>query len=251
MIAALIGALFVGLTLGILGSGGSILTVPILRYLLHHDHKAAIVESLVIVGVISASGFISSLVARQTTFRSVIVFGAPGLIGAFMGAFLGRALEGHTQYILLACIMLAAAVMMARPKKATPGAIDTTPRPAMAALALLGLAVGAVTGIVGVGGGFLIVPALVLFGRLPMREAVGASLGVIALNCAMAVGVYLKDPPEVNWQTVAIFCAIGIAGSLVGQKLSPKMPQQVLKRVFAVFIAIVALFILWRELLSS
>jgi len=250
VIPALIGAMFVGLTLGLLGSGGSILTVPILRYLLHHDHKAAIAESLAIVGVISASGFLQALRGRRTTLGATLTFGIPGMIGASVGALLARRIPGHVQFIALAVVMLGATFMMARRKPPTPPSTQpATPSPLL--IASLGLAVGAMTGLVGIGGGFLIVPALVLGAAMPMRLAIGASLGVITLNCAVSFSIYLTHLPSLDWRTIAIFCLIGVVGAFVGQRLGGRLPQATLRRIFALFILLVALFMLWEELANS
>ncbi len=255
MIPALLGALLVGLTLGLLGSGGSILTVPILRYLLHHDHKAAIAESLAIVGVISASGFLQALRGRRATIAATLGFGLPGMGGAFVGALLARRIPGYVQFIALAVVMLAAASMMVRrkttasPATSTPTAPPDSPSPLL--IASLGLAVGAMTGLVGIGGGFLIVPALVLGATMPMRLAVGTSLGVITLNCAVGFSTYLTHLPPLDWRTIRLFCLIGVAGAFIGQRLGGRLPQATLRRFFAFFIFLIAIFMLWEELAHS
>lgn len=236
----------VGLTLGLLGSGGSILTVPILRYLLHHDHKAAIAESLVIVGVISAAGFLQALKADRASPKSVLLFGGPGMVGGVAGAFAAKLIPGHVQFVLLALLMVGAAYRMAIGNGHVEDARQRGH--SMPAMAALGLAVGCVTGLVGVGGGFLIVPALVLFGRLSMTMAVGTSLGVIAMNCAVSFATYLITVRELDWPTIGLFSVIGIAGSVVGQRLSGKLPQRLVKRLFAVFLVLIAGVIFWEEL---
>jgi uncharacterized membrane protein YfcA len=246
VILAVLGAIAVGVTLGLLGSGGSILTVPILRYLLHHDHKAAIAESLVIVGVISAAGFLQALRAGRANPRFVVLFGVPGMLGGVGGALVAKLIPGPAQFVLLALLMLGAAYRMAASEEKS-GSEQPLAR-SMPAMAALGAAVGCITGLVGVGGGFLIVPALVLFGRLPMSLAVGTSLGVIAMNCAVSFATYLITVRELDWFTVGLFGVIGVAGSVAGQRLSGRLPQRTVRRIFAVFLVLIALVVLWEEL---
>ena len=236
----------VGLTLGLLGSGGSILTVPILRYLLHHDHKAAIAESLVIVGVVSLAGFLQALRAGRASPKLVVVYGAPGMLGGVAGSLLAKLLPGPVQFVLLALLMLGAAYRMAVGAERSDA--STKAAPSMRVMAMIGAAVGCITGLVGVGGGFLIVPALVLFGRLPMRVAVGTSLGVIAMNCAVSFATYLITVRELDWPAVGLFVVLGVAGSVVGQRLSGRLPQRLVRRIFAGFLVLIALVVLWEEL---
>lgn len=245
MIGALIGALIVGLTLGLLGSGGSILTVPILRYGLHHDHKAAIAESLVIVGIISAFGFAQALKAGRAHTKSVLAFGAPGMLGGIGGSLLAKLIPGPVQFILLAILMLGAAYRMFR--STVPAISNATGDRTLHSMALLGIAVGCVTGLVGIGGGFLIVPALVLFGRLPMTLAIGTSLGVIALNCVVSFATYTLTVGDLDWHAVGLFVVVGIVGSVGGQRMSGRLPQRTLQRIFAGFLVLIAGVVLWEE----
>ena len=211
----------VGLSLGLLGGGGSILTVPIFVYVLGFDAKAAIAMSLPVVGVTSLVGAINHWRAGNTSLRTAAVFGATAMAGAYGGAHLARFLSGSAQLFALAVVMLAAAVAMLRgPVTSAP---DTTAPPATAKLLLVGLATGMLTGIVGIGGGFLIVPALVLLARLPMKQAVGTSLLVIAMNAA------------------------AVAGILAGTSLVRFVPQAALKRGFAVFLILVSALILFQN----
>lgn len=244
-----VGALLIGLTLGLLGSGGSILTVPVLVYLVGEPDKVAIAESLGIVTIISLVGAIPFALKKLVDWRSVLLFGIPGMAGAYGGAYLSKFMPGTVQLALFAGVMLLAALMMFRreaPSRGTSG----SPHAAWKII-IEGLAVGVLTGLVGVGGGFLIVPALVLLGGLPMHMAVGTSLGIIALKSISGFYKYidvLKDAGEsIDWTLVLIFGGIGILGSFVGKKAGEYVSQEHLKKGFAVFLVIMGVFILWQN----
>lgn len=250
MVVTVIGALAVGLALGLLGSGGSILTVPVLVYLLHHDGKVAIAESLAIVGGIALAGAVPYGRAREIDWRSVVFFGLPGMAGTYGGAWVAKFVPAALQLTLFAGVMLFAAWTMFRDRKAesTPGPDARQP---LWKIGLEGAAVGVVTGLVGVGGGFLIVPALVLFGGLPMRLAVGTSLVVIALKSFSGffkyLGVLADLDKAVDWSTVGWFVGFGIAGTLAGHRIASKLNQDTLRRVFAVFLVVMGVFVLSQE----
>lgn len=248
---ALVGALAIGLSLGLLGSGGSILTVPVLVYLVGQDEKLAIAGSLGIVGAISLLGAIPCVRRGEISWPSLLFFGVPGIAGTWAGAFLARYVSGSVQLLLFAGVMLAAAVLMLRPADPAP-ATPKARRPA--AIVLDGLLVGILTGLVGVGGGFLIVPALVLLGGLPMRLAIGTSLLLIALKSTAGFLQYLQQlhaqGRELDWQVLGVFVAIGALGSWLGRRLGSHMPQAMLRRIFGWMLVVVAAFILWRNLVG-
>lgn len=256
MLYALLGAVAIGLVLGLLGSGGSILTVPVLVYLAGHADKVAIAESLAIVGAIAAVGAVPYARQKLVDWPSVLWFGVPGIAGTYGGAALSRFVPGAMQLALFALVMLLAAALMLTPStfrfRGTTPASDA-PRAPQARWKAVGegLAVGVVTGLVGVGGGFLIVPALVLLAGLPMRVAVGTSLLVIAAKSAAGfwkyVDVLAGAGLAVDWPLIGVFAAIGIAGSFAGNALSHRIPQASLKRGFAVFLIAMGAFILYRE----
>ena len=261
MIPILLGALVIGLTLGLLGSGGSILTVPVLVYVLGHTDKVAIAESLAIVGAIAFVAMLPYARKRQVDWRSVAFFGVPGMGGTYVGAWLAQFVSGPVQLVAFAVVMLLAAVMMIRRPghaltvtKAAEGhsSRSLSERHATWKIVLEGLFVGVVTGLVGVGGGFLIVPALVVLGGLPMRLAVGTSLVVVALKSFSGffkyVGVLESLGGHVDWETIGVFAAMGIIGSLAGNLLSQRINQQALKRVFAAFLVVMGFFVLGREM---
>lgn len=174
MILAWLGAALIGLSLGLLGSGGSILTVPVLVYLVGEPEKIAIAESLAVVGGISLVGALPYALRRQVDWTSVVWFGIPGVVGTFLGAALSVYLSGAVQLLLFAAVMLLAAVMMFRssPIAGEQGGEQMAGPRSPLKVGLEGLVVGVVTGLVGVGGGFLIIPALVLLGGLPMGQRI-------------------------------------------------------------------------------
>lgn len=242
-----IGALLIGLVLGLFGSGGSILTVPVLVYLVGEPEKLAFAESLGIVTLISLIGVIPFARKHLVHWRSVVLFGLPGMAGAYGGAFVSQFISGMVQLMLFAAIMLLAAVMMLR-RAPLP---EPSERHASWKLVVEGFVVGVVTGLVGVGGGFLIVPALVLLGGLSMHMAVGTSLAIIALKGIGGFYKYVDVLTEagmpINWSLVLLFGAIGIVGSFAGKAVGGRIPQERLKRAFAVFLLVMGALILMQS----
>lgn len=242
------GAIAIGLSLGLLGSGGSILTVPVLVFLIGQDEKTAIAGSLFIVGSIALAGGLQFLRARFIQWRSVLIFGLPGMLGTYLGAFLAAYVSGVMQLALFALVMLVASYFMLRPLDLQHA--DATPR-ATWKIASDGLIVGIITGLVGVGGGFLIVPALVLLGGLGMHQAVATSLVIIALKSFSGFYKYLdvleKQSLELDWNTLLIVTALGIAGSFAGSRLARRLPQDKLKRWFGYFLIAMGIYILARS----
>lgn len=248
MYAAWLGALLVGLVLGLLGSGGSILTVPVLVYLVGEPSKLAIAESLGIVALISLVGALPFAVRGQVSWRSVGWFGGPGIVGAYLGAYLSQFMPGALQLAIFAGVMLLAAVMMFR--RSAPRAEGASDRVFWKVM-LDGFGVGVLTGIVGVGGGFLIVPALVLLCGLSMHLAIGTSLLIIAVKSIAGFVKYI-DVMEaaglsIQWDLVLVFSAIGIVGSIVGGRVGAYVPQARLKRGFAVFLVLMGVVILGQN----
>ncbi|WP_337843823.1 sulfite exporter TauE/SafE family protein [Thermus sp.] len=247
MSLALLGALLIGLSLGLMGSGGSILTVPVLVYLVGEPPKQAIAESLLIVGGIALLGGLPYALRSLVDHRSLLLFGLPGMAGTYLGAWLSRFTSGEVQLLTFALVMLLAAYFMARP-------LPLRPRGARKAwkVVLEGLSVGVLTGFVGVGGGFLIVPALVLLGGLPMHLAVGTSLFIIALKSFAGFYKYLHLLPEyglsVDWGLAPLFVALGAVGSFLGGRIAVRLPQEALKRGFALFLVVMGVFIVVQNL---
>jgi uncharacterized protein len=238
----------VGVALGLLGGGGSILLLPILVYIAGLETRSAIATSLVAVGATSLVAMLAHARAGRVELRSGLVFAATGMTGAFAG---GR-LAGHLPASLLlggfALMMFATGVAMLRPRVALPRlAAGTHPRPAK--LALAGLGVGAVTGLVGAGGGFVIVPALLFFARLPMHRAAATSLLVIALNSAAGLLGHLGHT-AIDWQLALFVTLSAIAGSAVGARLAGRVPETSLRHGFAWFVLAMALFVVGQQLVA-
>jgi uncharacterized membrane protein YfcA len=243
------GAIAIGVSLGLLGSGGSILTVPVLVYLIGQDEKVAIAGSLFVVGTIALAGSLQYLRAKLVDWHNVLVFGVPGMAGTYLGALIAAYVSGIVQLALFAVVMLLASWFMLRPMD-LEHVKEHEPRETWK-IALDGLAVGVLTGLVGVGGGFLIVPALVLLGGMAMHRAVATSLVIIALKSYSGfykyVDVLKAQNLELDWPTLAIVSALGIAGTIVGGSIANRLPQQTLKRWFGVFLIIMGLYIFGRS----
>jgi uncharacterized protein len=243
-------AALVGLSLGMLGGGGSILTVPIFVYVLGYDPKLAIAMSLPVVGITSLAGALSRWKSGQVDLRAAITFGAFAMIGAFLGAKLAVYLSGGVQLTVLAVVMLAAAVTMFRSanRAATDSvaATESSRRMPFGLLLPVALAVGVLTGVVGIGGGFLVVPALVLLARVPMTHAIGTSLIVIAMNAASGFAGYV-GLVSIPWSFVAVFTAIAVLGILAGSYFVRFVSQAALKRAFAIFLLCMGVFVLYKN----
>ncbi|HEX7024058.1 MAG TPA: sulfite exporter TauE/SafE family protein [Gemmatimonadales bacterium] len=235
-------ALLIGLSLGLLGGGGSILTVPVLHYVLGYGVKEAIPMSLVVVGLTAGFGAIAHGRRGSVDGRAALAFGPPAIVGSLLGADLGLRVAPSVQLSVFAIVMLAAAVSMLRSSKLVSDATRHGTRP-LPLVTLAGAGVGLLTGFVGVGGGFLYVPALSLLGGLPIKRAIGTSLVLILLSCAAGVVRY-HGAVSLDWKAIALFSAIAFAGVAAGSRLVPYVSQQALKRGFAVFLLVVGTFVL-------
>ncbi len=248
LLIAIPGAVAIGLSLGLLGSGGSILTVPVLIYLLGQDEKVAIAGSLFIVGSIALAGSAQFLRVGFIDWRSVATFGVPGMVGTWLGALLATWVPGIVQLALFAVVMLLASYLMLKPPNLA--AASGAPR-ALWKIAIDGLVVGIVTGLVGVGGGFLIVPALVLLGGLSMHRAVATSLVIIALKSYSGFWKYLdvleSQSLSLDWNALGVVTALGVAGSFVGARLAKRLDQETLRKWFGIFLIVMGLYILGRS----
>lgn len=238
-----------------MGGGGSILTVPILVYVLDYGAKEAIAMSLAVVGTVSLFGAASHWRAGNMNFRIALIFGSVAMVGTYGGARLAVFFSGAAQLLLFAGVMLVAAFFMFRKsgrssEEAVEEALEASrQKPEKLPFALIaaeGIAVGVLTGLVGVGGGFLIVPALVLLGKVPMKQAVGISLLVIAMKSAAGFVGYMGQI-EVDWFFLAGFSAVAVVGILAGTRLVKYIPQQALKRGFAVFLVVMGTVILYKN----
>ena len=242
------GAVAIGISLGLLGSGGSILTVPVLVYLVGQDERVAIAGSLFVVGTIALAGSLQYMRAKLVDWEKVLMFGVPGMVGTYLGALIAAYISGVMQLSLFALVMLLASWMMLRPINLER---EDDGERHLAMIAFDGLVVGVVTGLVGVGGGFLIVPALVLLGNLSMHRAVATSLVIIALKSYSGFYKYIDvldaEGLSLDWPTLGIVTVLGIAGSLLGGRVAGKLPQQKLKTLFGYFLIVMGLYILARS----
>lgn len=233
-IVPVVGAMLVGASLGVLGSGGSILAVPILVFLLGHPEKVAIAESLAIVGALALAGAISSAWMKQVDSQAVVRFGLPAMAGAYFGAWISQWIPEWIQMLMFAMLLVPAAWRLLSPtnlqsRSCRPGCLVGS-----------GIAVGAFSGLVGIGGGFLAVPALILLGGLKLRVAAGTSLVVIALSSAVGFTKHLHllavAGQSVDWSVILLFVTVGMAAAIGGQRLATRIPQTGLRRGFGAFL---------------
>src|SRR5215218_1448954 len=257
LVIGLLLAVLVGLSVSLLGGGGAILAVPIFVYVLGFGIKEAVASSLVVVGLTSLSGAASHWREGRVRLRVALVFGIFAMASAYLGAWLAVFFSSAAQLTLLAVVMVVAASFMFRDSNNKPDedeedAESESPSVAQVSLGrVLGLAVlaasiGALTGLVGVGG-FLMVPALVLVGQVPTKEALGTSLLAIVMISVSGFAGYLGKV-EIQWAPVALFAALAVAGSFAGAYLVRFVPQGTLRKVFAGFLVVVAVFILYQYL---
>jgi uncharacterized membrane protein YfcA len=238
-------AVLIGVALGVLGGGGSILTVPILVYLAGLDAKQAIAMSLFVVGVTSAVGAIPHARAGRVRWRTALVFGATAMAGAYGGGRLAALIPGGWLLAGFGVMMVVTAVAMIREPRTAPA----QPHRELPVLLVVaeGVVVGAVTGLVGAGGGFLVVPALVLLGGLPMAVAVGTSLVVIAMKSFAALAGYLSSV-HIDWSLALAVTAAAVLGGVLGGRLAGRIPDRVLRAGFGWFVVAMGGFVLAQQL---
>ena len=233
-------AVAVGVSLGLLGGGGSILAVPLLVYVAGLESKEAIATSLFVVGVTSLAALVPHARAGRVRWRTGLLFGAAAMVGAYVGGRLAAFIPGTVLLVAFSLMMLATAVAMIRGRrevKEREGGMRT-------GLVLAeGGVVGLVTGTVGAGGGFLVVPALVLLGGLPMSIAVGTSLLVIAMKSFAGLGGYLASV-QIDWGLAAAVTVAAVLGSVLGGTLTGRIPPDTLRRGFGWFVVVMGVFVL-------
>jgi len=234
----------IGLSLGLLGGGGSILTVPALVYLVGQSPQAAVTTSLAIVGGNSLLG--AAFHNRQGTLNWKVagLFGGAGMLTAYAAAGLSKHFSPAGLLVAFAILMLVVAALMLFRRNGQQEAV--TPRPWWVIL-LAGAGVGLLTGILGVGGGFLIVPALVMLVGLPMYQAVGTSLIIIAANSLAGLLGHLHQG-MLDLGITLVFVAAGLVGTFVGSQLAHRLPAARLKQAFAWFVIVLAVFLLQDNL---
>ncbi len=238
--------LAIGLSLGMIGGGGSILAVPVLVYILGEPVKEATTVSLAIVGTSALAGVLARRRSDCVEWRIAIPFGLAGALGTLAGTALNRRASPSSILFLFALVMLAAAWAMLRRRASTADEAADVAHVPLARLLPAGLVVGVLTGFFGVGGGFVIVPALVLLIGLPLRAAVGTSLAALVIISAAAFTAHLNSG-SINWTVAASFTAAGVVGAVSGTRLADHVSTDRLNQLFAGLVIAVAIFLLAKN----
>lgn len=253
-----IASIFMGLSLGMIGGGGSILTVPILVYLFSTNPITATAYSLFIVGTTALVGGVSYLKKGEVDLKTGFIFAVPSFIGVYLTRAyvvpalpdpvfsLGTFVFSKPLLIMLvfAVLMVAASASMIKTKKSEAKKADLSPTSKFLLIAGEGLIVGAVTGFVGAGGGFLIIPALVVLVGMPMKMAVGTSLFIIAAKSLIGFTGDLQHHAQIDWKLLFTITGIAVIGLFIGMTLSKKVSEKGLKKGFGYFVLIMGAFIL-------
>jgi uncharacterized protein len=248
-ILVFLGAIIIGLSLGLLGSGGSIITMPLLLYVVGEPEKLAIAESLLVVGSIASVGSLLLARSKLINLRYIIWFGVPSMLGTYIGAWSAQLVSGLVQVLTFSVVMLVSSRMMLKSPIANAQPAASVQ---LLSISLVGVAVGVLAGFVGVGGGFLIVPALFLLARLSLQQATATSLVIIALQSFTGFFKYLyllnQAQITINWPVVSSMILLGCAGVIVGSKLGSRIPQQRIKQLFALLLIALGLFMFGHSL---
>ena len=263
LILVILAGAITGIVLGLFGSGGSIIAMPALMYLLNVEPKSAIAMSLGIVAVTASISGWDNWRRGNVDVKVAAMFGLFGVIGTYGGARLGVYTPVTVQLILFALVMYAAAWKMLQKKKqpqaqvaqlAVAGGSDMPVaeteiiKAKMGHIAMHGVGVGVLTGLVGVGGGFLIVPALVLLSGIPMKVAIGTSLVIVAAKSYSGFAGYIGAVP-VDWAMMGSFTLLTVAGSFAGTRIAHRFSHEKLKKSFAIFLIVVASYILLKSVM--
>ena len=265
LIIGLILAIAVGISLGLIGSGGSILTVPILVYVMGINPVLATAYSLFIVGSTALVGGVQSALQKKVDFKTVLIFGVPSILAVYLTrAYLLPYLpevwfsigslvitKSVGLMLIFAVVMLAASFSMIRTKK---GAVEESEIQQMTynypMIFIEGSVVGVLTGLVGAGGGFLIIPALVLLAKMPMKLAVGTSLFIIAAKSLLGFLGDVQSTPNMDWNLILMFTLMAVLGIFMGLFLSKKIDGKKLKTAFGWFVLVMGIYIFIKEITS-
>lgn len=260
-IVGYIASLIIGISLGLIGGGGSILTVPVLVYLFRVQPVIATAYSLFIVGSTSLVGSFPKYKAGEINLKTALIFGIPSIAAVFATrAFIVPAIPAELftvgslvvtksllMMILFAVLMVFASVSMIRDKKKPVAEANVEQKFNYPLILLEGLVVGTLTGLVGAGGGFLIIPALVLLSKLPMKQAVGTSLLIIAAKSLIGFTGDLGKH-EMDWTLLLSVTGLAIVGIFIGNKMSKKVSADSLKKGFGWFVLVMGIYIIIKEL---
>ena len=262
---AYIAALLIGITLGLIGGGGSIVTVPVMVYLLGINPVLSTAYSLFIVGFSSLVGSLNNLRKGLVDLKTAIIFSIPSFISVYLtrlylvplipekieSIFGLTILRGEAIMLLFAGIMFFSAMAMIKPKKGIDenSEVEEKIKYNYPVILIEGLIVGTLTGLVGAGGGFLIIPALVLFARLPMKLAIGTSLLIIAFKSLIGFLGDIQSNQNINWHFLLQFTSLSIIGIFIGGKVSNYIDNKYLKKGFGWFVLLMSLAIITKELI--
>ena len=247
MILALVLAVGIGVSLGLLGGGGSILTLPILVHVLGMEAKQAIATSLLVVGVTSAAAMVPHARAGRVNARIGLAFGASSMAGAFVGGRSAHLLPSGALLVSFAIMMLVTGLAMLRGRAANAAIVGSRP---WGRILLVGVGIGLLTGVIGAGGGFVIVPTLVLLCGLSMPEAIGTSLLVIALNSFSGFAGSIAHV-AIDVRVATLVTTASVVGSIGGAFAAGRVREILLRRVFAWLVLVMAAFMLWRQTSAS
>ena len=239
----------IGLSLGSLGAGGAILVLPALIYGLSVDPKKAVVSGLIIVGFTSLYSALLHWRMGHVRLITACIFAVTGALGAFQGARLSRSVSDVILLVCLAMVMAVAGLMMLRSTHREESVTSNTSLPTWRLFIMVlisGYVVGLLTGFLSIGGGFLIVPALILFAKIPIKHAVGTSLVVISINCAS--GLLAHHPDHIDWNLILPFLVGSFVVSLFASRLARRSASRTLKKTFAYFILAISSLILLSNL---
>lgn len=255
-------AILVGVSLGLIGSGGSILTVPILVYVMGVDPVLATAYSLFIVGATALVGGIQNARDGRVDFKTALIFGIPSIIAVYITrAYLVPVIPESVftlfdfevtkpifLMVIFAIVMVAASITMIKPQKNKQLGEEIPMSYNYPMILLEGSVVGVLTGLVGAGGGFLIIPALVLLAKMPMKKAVGTSLFIIAAKSLIGFTGDLKGSEVIDWKLLLLFTTASVFGIIIGILLAKKIPGEKLKTSFGWFVLVMGIYIIIKEL---
>jgi uncharacterized membrane protein YfcA len=237
-------AVLVGIALGLLGGGGSTLTVPLLAFVAGLDARHAITTALLVIGATSAVGSVAHAFSGRVHWRAAMLLGPIGMAGAYLGGLLAQCVPGAISMVVFAVIMIVSAIALLRDRE-NVGVTSELHLPPVKT-AVLGISVGIVSGLTGAGGGFLLVAALAAVCGLAMPIAVGTSLVVITMHCVAALAGRLSGE-HVDWRLAAMVTAAAVVGGLIGERMTPRIDPHILRKAFGVLVLLTATGVIERE----